>query len=168
MANKKESDLFSRVVFHDVKIKEIMKAPVITVYEDDDLSVVGEKFILHGISYLPVVSHANQLVGIVSQKYLYKTQSPRRIIGHEEIDYNPQVIVDGDAYYNKESLDSYILRNIMKHDPLTLTPEHTLADAVIAMDKRNISCIPVIDAKRKVVGILTFRELLGYLAKIIK
>ena len=153
-----------KMALKSIKIRDVMKTPVITIYEDDELSIAEEKFTVHGIAYLPVVDHSNQLVGLVSQKYLYKTQSPRRIIGHEEVDYNPGVIVDGESYYSKDTLDGYILRNIMRKNPLTLKESDSLLDAIQQMHNRVISCIPVIDNSKKIVGIMTIREVLDYLA----
>lgn len=44
-------------------------------------------------------------------------------------------------------------------NPITLTPEHTIGDAEELMTKFHISGIPVINAKGKLVGILTNRDL---------
>lgn len=44
-------------------------------------------------------------------------------------------------------------------NPITLTPECTIGDAEELMSKYHISGIPVIDKKRKLVGILTNRDL---------
>ncbi len=155
-------------LFEKIKLKDVMKSPVVTIYEDDELSIAEERFTVHGVSYLPVVSHGNKLVGLLTQKYVYKTQSPRRIISHEEIDFNPNVILDGEAYYSKETLDSYILRNIMKHDPFSLGPDDNLADAISNMNRLVIGCIPIVDEQKKVIGVLTIREIIVFLASKIK
>ena len=47
----------------------------------------------------------------------------------------------------------------MIQDPITLTPEKTINDALIMMKKYSVSGIPVVNLARKLVGILTNRDL---------
>jgi len=47
----------------------------------------------------------------------------------------------------------------MIQDPVTLTPEKTINDALILMKKYSVSGIPVVNLARKLVGILTNRDL---------
>jgi IMP dehydrogenase len=44
-------------------------------------------------------------------------------------------------------------------DPVTLAPEHTIAEARVAMEKYNISGIPIVEEGGRLVGILTRRDL---------
>ncbi|MEM9049927.1 MAG: IMP dehydrogenase [Pseudomonadota bacterium] len=45
------------------------------------------------------------------------------------------------------------------HKPITLTPEQTLADARALQERYKITGFPVVDAQRRVVGILTNRDM---------
>lgn len=151
------------------KLKSVMKSPVVCVYEDDELSVVEEAFVQNRIYYLPVISHEQQLVGLVSSKYLYKTQSPRRMMDHSDIErqqYNPDSIVDGESFYSKETLDSFILRNMMQKDPLTLKETDTLSKAVELMDVMNAGCIIIIDDHRQVRGLFSSQEIVHFLSRL--
>ena len=55
---------------------------------------------------------------------------------------------------------------VMSAPPVTIKDTATLADAAKVMVDRNIGCVPVIDAKGKLVGVVTERtfqsELAGY------
>jgi IMP dehydrogenase len=44
-------------------------------------------------------------------------------------------------------------------DPITLNPESTIGDALLLMKENKIGGIPIVDAKQKLVGILTNRDL---------
>ncbi len=44
-------------------------------------------------------------------------------------------------------------------DPITLTPSHTVRDALQVMTRHNISGIPIVDGAQRLVGILTNRDL---------
>lgn len=160
-------DYYLRALFHKIKVKDIMSAPLITVEVNDELSTVEGKFVEHGLYYLPVVESNGTLAGLISHKYLYKTQSPRKILGHEELEYDPSRIVDGDSYYNKEALDSFILRNIMYKNPFTLQPEDDLAAVITNMASRNITCIPIVDSKKKAVGIIVYKDIINYINQIL-
>lgn len=47
----------------------------------------------------------------------------------------------------------------MIQDPVTLSPEKTIKDALLLMRKYSVSGIPIIDSSKKLVGILTNRDL---------
>ena len=147
-----------------IKVDQVMAKNFVKVYEDDNVSEAQQKFVQYGVYYLIVVDHDEKLVGLLSRKYVYKAQSPRKIIS-EEMDYEPDLIIDGDSFYEKEVLDNYILRNIMLKHPFTLAAEETLSKAILNMVYRNIVCIPIVDKKNNVLGVLTYMEILEFLAK---
>lgn len=153
--------------FTQAKVRDVMDTKVVTVREDDDFSVAQRKFVENHITHLVIVNNQYQLVGLISQKYIYKTQSPRKIIG-DELEPDPGILLDGDSFYLKETLDSYILRNIMKKNPFVLTPDDSLAEVIINMAKKNLGCIPIVDANRKICGVVTSQEIVQYLADKIK
>lgn len=150
--------------FKTTTIQEIMKKPEITIQEDDNFSAAQRYFTTYRLTHLCVVKGNNELVGVLSQKYLYKAQSPRKRIS-EEMDYDPDLIIDGDSFYSKETLDSYILRNIMNRTPVVLSPENPVSEAVLTMAKRNVGFIPIVDEKRKVVGTVTHIEIVDFVAR---
>ncbi|MEX1234246.1 MAG: CBS domain-containing protein [Roseovarius sp.] len=47
-----------------------------------------------------------------------------------------------------------------KPKPLTCTPDSTVADAVSDMSEKNFGCVIVVDGEKKVVGIMTERDIL--------
>ena len=156
-----------RELLRETKIRDVMAANVKTLYEDDELSKAQEIFINNRVFYIPVVNRDDKLVGLMSHKYLYRTQSPRKFIEGSSF-YEPGLLIDGDSYYDKETLNSYILHSMMQRDPYTMKPQDSLADAVLTMVKRNLGCIIVVDNDRKVIGMVTDREILFFTAKIIQ
>lgn len=151
----------------ETKVKEIMKKNVVTVFEDDELSDAEEKFIHHKISHLVVVDHNNRFIGLISQKYIYKTQSPRKMVKADEMDYDKNILIDGDAFYEKDTLNSFILRSVMNKAPVILTPEASVMEALTQIEQKSISCIPIVDKDRKVLGILTDRDLVSFFSRLI-
>lgn len=132
-------------------IREIMVSPVITVNENDNFSVVEEKFRLHKIRHLPVINKENQLVGIITQRDLFHTVSPRKT-------------EDGD-YYEKTTLDSYLLKHAMTPNPLALQPDNTVTQAIDVFATLKYGCIPIINQSKKLVGIITQIDALKFVSK---
>lgn len=92
---------------------------------------------MHSIRHLPLVREG-RLCGIVSDRDIkLATPSP--------LDPNP-------AYDRPVS-------TIMNADVITITPAHTIVDAVRLMRRRKISCLPVISEDR-LVGIITDTDVL--------
>ena len=151
----------------NTKLKEIMSSPVVTIHEDEEFSKVEELFTQHGIYYLPVVDSEKKVVGLISQKYLYKMHSPRKIVS-EQMEYRPDIIIDGDAFYDKETLDSYILRNIMLKDPLVLKGDESVKLAISHMVKRHLGCIPIVDGEQSIIGMVINEDIIRLIGRLLR
>ena len=132
-----------------VLVKDVMISPVITIRDTDDFHVVRDKFAAHDIRHLPVVEEHGVLVGLITQRTLYKIHSPRKL-------------EDGSWYYDKDLLDGFILKNVMIKDPFTLKAENTLLEAIEAVCQFKLGSIPVVDDLRRPVGILTRGDILTF------
>jgi CBS-domain-containing membrane protein len=155
---------FDPDILGSTQIKNIMNKQPATVLVDDELSQAHEKFSAEHVTHLVVIDSARQVVGLLSQKYLYKARSPRKIVS-EEMEFRPDLLRDGgDSFYTKDMLDSYYLSKIMQKSPFTLAPEASLAEALLHMANKNLSCIPIVDAQKKILGVLTQREIIKFFA----
>jgi len=152
-------------VLKQTKLKFLMSKHAVTLHVDDELSEAFVKFTGDNVTHLIVVDNERRVVGLISQKYLYKTRSPRKIVS-EEMEYRPDLLRDGeDAFYTKDMLDSYILSKVMQNNPLTLTQEDTLAEAILHMANKKLSCIPIVDKDKRIEGILTHQEIINFLSR---
>ena len=148
------------------KIKTIMISPVHVVGDRDNLSKAQKIFSDRRINHIPVVNDEGQLVGIISHKYLYKTLSPRKFMGNE-LEGSADMLMEGDSYYFKESLDRYILKNVMNKKPFFLGPENTVADVIKAMAGKRLGCVTIVDHSQKVIGVISDQEIFNFLAQYI-
>ena len=139
-----------RALLRSTPLSKIMIKPVMTVHENDEFHIVQEKMAAHDIRHLPVVNDAGVLVGIITERYLYKIHSPRKL-------------EDGSWYYDKQALDGFILKNVMIQDPFTLTPQNTLEEAVQAMSQFKFGCTIIVDEYRVPCGIVTRKDILKFL-----
>lgn len=145
----------------EIRLKDVMTTPVTTVVVDDDFSCVEEMFVKNKIRHLPVVNHDEEIVGVVSQKDVYRRVAPRRS-SEGKVLYHEDIIVDKDGYYEKDSLNKYILNCVMKKKPYVLKGSDCLGDAIHLMTINNLSCVPIVDEKRHVVGIITRIDILKF------
>jgi len=155
MKFKRSENYFIRKVLQETKIKEIMAGPVISIHEDEPFSYVEEKFREHGIRHLPVIDKENKLVGLITQKDLYRIVPPRRLD-------------DGSWHYDKEMLDNVILKSVMIPEPRTFRPEAPIADALLEMAQTKYGCFPIIDKEGMLCGIITQIDIIKIAAQILK
>jgi CBS domain-containing protein len=137
-------------ILQSTLLSEIMTKSVFSVYENDEFHVVHEKMENHDIRHLPVVNEAGVLVGLITQRYLYKIHSPRKL-------------EEGDWYYDKASLDNFILKNVMIKEPYTLKSQNTLEEAMRAMVQFKFGAIIIVDDYRIPCGIVTRNDILKFL-----
>ncbi len=139
-------------VLHKILIKDIMVTKVISLGLDAKFSQVWEMFTVHKIRHLPVVNHEKKLKGLITQRDFYRIVPPRR-----------EVEDDGSFYLNEE-LDKFILQKVMTQSVMTLLPQDTLGKAINVMVTRKYGCLPIVDEKGILVGILTQTDALRAIA----
>ena len=155
MELKHSESYYIKVLLNRVKLEDIMTKKVISVNEYDRFSLVEEKLREFRIRHLPVVDFTGKLVGIVTQRDLYRAQSPRRLD-------------DGTWYYDQKSLDSNILQYVMTKNPFSLSPEDPVAQAVLVMAERKYGCVPIVKKDQTLCGIVTQHDILKIAAQIIR
>ncbi|HTL48903.1 MAG TPA: CBS domain-containing protein [Verrucomicrobiae bacterium] len=129
-------------------VSEIMISKVMSLKEDEPFSKVEELFRMHSIRHIPIVDSAGKLVGMVSQRDFLRVAKPRK---------TPQ----GDVY-DKAELDSFVLKQIMVPNPIALTKENSIANAVEIMAARKFGALPVIDGDRRLIGIVSQIDILKF------
>ncbi len=159
-----EQDSHLKTLLETAIIRDVMNLNPVKIHQDSDLVKAQELFQTHKASHLVVVNDTNQLVGLISPKYLYKTHSPRKILGEAQYT-DPNYIIDGDSFYLKDSLDKYILKSIMWDDPITLGPDDTVARAILSMHRRKVSCIPIINPDKQILGMITNQEIINFITR---
>ena len=138
-------------MLREIPLKDTMVTKVITVQVNEPFSYVEEKFRKNRIRHLPVVDEDNKLAGIITQQDLYRAAPSRRT-------------EEGDSF-DETQLDSLILKHFMTPDPLALTPNSTLAQAIEIMATLKYGCIPIVAADKTLVGIVTQIDVLKFIAK---
>ena len=98
------------------------------------------------IRHLPIVDDDGALAGIVSQRDLFHS-GLLRALGY-------------DTRAREQALESLTVKEAMKSDVVTTTPETPLAEAAKLMIDRKIGCLVVVE-EGKIAGILTEADFVG-------
>ena len=144
---------YIRILLKEIKLKDVMTDQIISVNVEAPFSEVAEKLTNHGFRHLPVVNDEKQLVGLITERDLFKIQAPRRL-------------EDGSWYFDKDMLDAVILKTVMIQNPFAMHPDDPLGEAVVQMVRHKYGCIPVVDDKGLLRGIITQMDILKIAAQI--
>jgi CBS domain-containing protein len=133
-----------------VAIESIMTREVICINMDITLGDAIELCSQNRIRHLPVLDEDKRLVGLVTDRDLRYSISPR--IG---------TILENNS--DRGTLSLHVHR-MMKREVITASASAPLAEAAQLMLTHRIGCLPVLDSERQVIGILTTADLLRHLA----
>ena len=123
-----------------LQVRDVMTTNVATLERNDKLLVADDVMRLGRIRHLPVVDSEGELAGIVSQRDLFHS-GLLRALGYG-------------SHAKKQALEGLVLKEAMKTDVVTVTPDAPLTEAATIMLERKIGCLVVVEGK-KIVGILT-------------
>jgi CBS domain-containing membrane protein len=121
-------------------VRDLMTHDVITLERNEKLLVADDVMRLGRIRHLPIVDSDGTLAGIVSQRDLFHS-GLMKALGYG-------------SHAQRSALDLLVVKEAMKTEVVTTTPETPLVDAAKLMFERKIGCLVVLEAA-KVVGSLT-------------
>ena len=138
-------------ILKNLPIRDLMIRKVVSVCISEPFSAVYEKMENHHIRHLPVVDENGQLIGIITQRDLFRAHPPRE--------------TEDGWVYNLDELNRLSIKHFMTRDPVTLKPEQTLHDALDIFVRDKYGAIPVITPDKQVAGIVSHSDLLRYFLK---
>ena len=112
-------------------VEECMATDLFTVQKDDIIDFVAQLMDWRKVRYLPVEDSEGELVGLVTSRLLLR------------------------HYANKhEGKKPETVKEIMIQNPISITQDMRLLDAMRVMRRENIGCVPVVKGK-ELVGLVT-------------
>lgn len=137
-------------------VKEIMTKGVVTIKSNMTLITTARLLAEHNISGAPVVDEEGTLVGIVSEKDLFKALYP----SHAEFYETPGVWIDLDKLEEKaiEASDKPIV-DLMTREVVTINSNTSLMQVGSIMLVRGIHRIIVVGHEGQIEGIVTRRDI---------
>jgi len=125
-------------------VSDVMTKDVVRVSEDQTLVNLLESMHAKHFRHTPVTDD-DRLVGLVTERDLLRISSSS-LLPHQ----------DGDEFLKRR----FHVRDVMTKDVATVSPATTLKQAGELMLQRRIGCLPVVDDKNVLVGIITTSDLL--------
>jgi len=137
-------------MFKDIKVKDWMTHPVISIPLDTSVSTAQHQMREMHIRHLPIVDH-HRLVGILSLGDLREASpSDATALSIWELNY---------------LWEQLTVEKIMTRKVITVRPNDLITDVLRMMIDHKFSALPVVDEDRILVGILTetdiFRMVIG-------
>jgi acetoin utilization protein AcuB len=124
-----------------------MTKKVISIGKETDLFKAQEKMVQNNIRHLPVVKDDNTLIGIVTDRDI-RSALPYELFKKDDFEKE------------KEKFSDLKVKDIMSKDPFTISPLHTIQDALLLIQEKRVGAFPVVDEQGKLKGILSVRDLL--------
>lgn len=129
-------------------ISKSMTRQVVTIGSNADITEARDLMVRHHFRHLPVTREDNTLIGIVTDRDI-RSAMPSR--------YLQANFWERDT---REEICGITTQMIMTKDPVTLSAMSTIQDALLLIQRTKVGAFPVVDDNRKVVGIISDRDLL--------
>jgi CBS domain-containing protein len=125
-------------------VEQIMTSDLFTVHPEDLVDLAASVMDWEHLRHVPVEDHEGHLVGLVTHRHLL------RLVGEGA----------------KDDAKPVAVREIMRPDPVTVTPETSTLDAIEIMRSHKVGCLPVVRDGR-LVGIVTETDFIDVSAKLL-
>ncbi|NNE29651.1 MAG: CBS domain-containing protein [Saprospiraceae bacterium] len=135
-----------------ISVSKVMTRDVITLDPKDTFDKAEELFQRNNIHHLPVVDGENKVLGMIS-KSDYLSLSDRFSLFSKSL---------GDKI-NKSYFSSLLCEEVMRSPAVCVSQDSSLAVAIGIFQENLFHAIPIIDADKKMVGILSTFDVLNFL-----
>lgn len=132
-----------------ILVEEFMTTDIFTVHEDDIPELVADIMDWQKIRYTPVEDEKGKLRGLVTSRTLLRYFCKKNKLGEKQ---------------------EKTVSDLMIKDPITISPDAIIVEAMNLMREKNIGCLPVVK-NGKLVGVVTegnFINITGSLLNILK
>jgi acetoin utilization protein AcuB len=124
-----------------------MTRKVITVEPDNGIFKAQELMAANKIRHLPVIEPDGRLIGIVTDRDI------RSALPYKFFRESP-------SEEEKKNFAELKIKNIMTKNPITISPNYTIQDALLMIQDARVGALPVVDENGILSGILSVRDLL--------
>lgn len=123
----------------DISVSEFMTTDLVTVQKDDLIDLVAQMMNWKKLRYAPVEDKNGDLVGLVTSRKLLEHYVAKSTTGKTE---------------------DIVVEKIMIKDPVTVSPNAPIQDAMKIMRTHKIGCLPVVSSNKNLVGLVTEMDFL--------
>ncbi|MBU1438021.1 MAG: CBS domain-containing protein [Gammaproteobacteria bacterium] len=129
-----------------MSLAAIMSKKVRVTTEDATLASLRTLFVDAKFQHVPVIDSMHRLVGIVSVKDYFKALSP---------------VMDSASESTTELfMQSRKVRQVMSSPVFSVSQDIGILQAATYLVERNISCLPVVDSQQRLIGIVSWKDIM--------
>lgn len=129
-----------------MSLAAIMSKKVRVTTEDATLASLRTLFVDAKFQHVPVIDSMHRLVGIVSVKDYFKALSP---------------VMDSASESTAELfMQSRKVRQVMSSPVFSVSQDIGILQAATYLVERNISCLPVVDSQQRLIGIVSWKDIM--------
>ncbi len=139
-------------------VADIMTREVAVLHEEDNLEHVLQRMDGLHVKHVPVVDGA-RLVGLITHQDMMR-------LTVSELLLDIPVPSTREQYLEELEENTFVAR-VMTRDPITVTPQTSIAEAAAMLSQAKVGCLPVVE-NDALVGIVTETDLLGVLLQLLK
>jgi len=126
--------------------RDVMQANVLVARPDDSLLDAAHRLLQNNIRHLPVVDGEGKLLGMLSDRDVRSTLGdPQRLAGRSGL---------------RGHFETLRVGQVMTPNPISVTPEATIDEVSAEFVNRHLSTLPVTDDQQRVVGVISYLDLL--------
>jgi CBS domain-containing protein len=144
-----------------MKVREVMEKDVVSVLLGTTYEEATKKMHKEGTACVPVVDASGKIVGMLSEKDLFRAMFP----DYSEYYTEPHAFTeDGSAEDRIDDLRGHLIDEYMSKKVLSVSPETTVMQAGGIMLSHHIHHLPVVE-NEKLVGIISREDVYGAILK---
>jgi len=126
-------------------VSRTMTRKVITVDQEAGILDAQKLMTDNKVRHLPVIDNNQQLIGIVTDRDI------RSALPYRFYDAPPK---------EQDKIGKPKVKDIMTKDPISISPTHTIQDALLLIQNSKVGALPVVDDNHCLKGIISVRDLL--------
>ena len=148
---------------NNIFVKDFMTTEVISVKPYDRTVDVAKVLFVNDFNGAPVADKDNKLVGLITEYDFIEKGSPLYFSPMGKLLEELTLFKEDESEIEKKikEIISSKAEDIMNKEPLTLSPDNTLAEAAdLFVGHHRVNPVPVVDKDNKVVGIISRYDLI--------
>jgi CBS domain-containing protein len=122
-------------------VKEFMSKDLVTIKEEDSIDRAKRLFESNKVRHILVVNNSGKLIGIISNHDILRV-SFGDTYGDDQRDMDDAIV------------NMLTVKDVMRKDPVVITSDTTVEDAIYILLNRRFHSLPVVD-NGKLLGIVT-------------
>lgn len=147
-------------------VRDLMTMHVTSVKPETKVGEVADLLHTQGLTGVPVINNAGIVVGLVTEKELFSSDSKLYFPGYVKVLQETQFVIGGhkELPYVAEQFTRIAAKDIMNQSVFFASPDMPVEELAKAFIENNQSPVPVADAQNKLVGIVSRSDLVKLLA----